>query len=51
VEKIIRVYVENRHADELFIDTFDRIGVDPFKNRVYEGRAHGKAKANERKVA
>ena len=23
----------------------------PFKNRVYEGRAHGKAKQSERKVA
>ena len=51
VEKIIKVYVENRHPDERFLDTFDRIGVDPFKNRVYEGRAHGKAKAAERKVA
>ncbi len=51
VSKIIQVYVENRHADECFLDTFDRIGVDPFKNRVYEGRAHGKAKASERKVA
>ncbi|MBK7898662.1 MAG: nitrite/sulfite reductase [Azonexus sp.] len=51
VSKIIQVYVENRHADECFLDTFDRIGVDPFKNRVYEGRAHGKAKSGERKVA
>ena len=51
ISKIIQVYVENRHADECFLDTYDRIGVDPFKNRVYEGRAHGKAKANERKVA
>lgn len=47
VEKIIKVYLENRHPDERFIDTFDRIGIDPFKNRVYEGRAHGKAKQKE----
>ena len=47
VEKIIQVYLENRHVDERFIDTFDRIGIDPFKNRVYEGRAHGKAKQKE----
>ncbi len=47
VAKIIAVYLENRHADEHFIDTFDRIGIDPFKNRVYEGRAHGKAKQKE----
>ncbi len=47
VAKIIQVYLDNRYADERFIDTFDRIGIDPFKNRVYEGRAHGKAKHKE----
>ena len=47
VDKIIKVYIENRHADERFLDTFDRIGIDPFKNRVYEGRAHGQARAAE----
>ncbi len=51
VDKIIKVYLENRHADERFLDTFDRIGIDPFKNRVYEGRAHGKAKAAEKEAA
>ena len=51
VDKIIKVYIENRHADERFLDTFDRIGIDPFKNRVYEGRAHGKAKAAEKEAA
>ncbi len=51
VEKIIQVYLESRHPDERFIDTFDRIGIDPFKNRVYEGRAHGKAKAAEKEAA
>jgi sulfite reductase (NADPH) hemoprotein beta-component len=51
VDKIIKVYLENRHADERFLDTFDRIGIDPFKNRVYEGRAHGKAKAAEKEIA
>ena len=35
IEKIIAVYVEQRHADELFIDTYQRIGIDPFKERVY----------------
>jgi len=29
------VYLERRHEDELFIDTVRRIGVDPFKERVY----------------
>jgi sulfite reductase (NADPH) hemoprotein beta-component len=51
VDKIIKVYLESRHADERFLDTFDRIGIDPFKNRVYEGRAHGKAKAAEKEIA
>ncbi len=52
VAKIIQVYVDNRHEDERFLDTLDRIGIDPFKNRVYEGRAHGAAKkSQERKVA
>jgi sulfite reductase (NADPH) hemoprotein beta-component len=51
VDKIIKVYIENRHADERFLDTFDRIGLDPFKNRVYEGRAHGKAKVAQQEAA
>ncbi len=44
VEKIIGVYLAHRHPDETFLDTFDRIGVEPFKNKVYEDRAHGRAK-------
>ncbi|WP_415033508.1 nitrite/sulfite reductase [Azonexus sp.] len=47
VEKIIGVYLEARHADERFIDTFDRIGIAPFKNKVYAERAHGRAKHKE----
>lgn len=35
IEKIIGVYVENRNKDERFIDTFRRIGITPFKERVY----------------
>ncbi|WP_028451802.1 nitrite/sulfite reductase [Chitinilyticum aquatile] len=44
MSKIIQVFVDNREGDERFIDTFDRIGVDPFKNKVYEGRPAGRAK-------
>ena len=51
IDKIIKVYLANRHADERFLDTLDRIGIDPFKNRVYEGRAHGKARISEREAA
>jgi len=35
IEKIIAVYVEMRTEDERFIDTFRRIGIAPFKARVY----------------
>ncbi|WP_312481658.1 nitrite/sulfite reductase [Stutzerimonas nitrititolerans] len=35
IEKIIGVYVEQRNEDEQFLDTFRRIGIDPFKERVY----------------
>jgi len=35
IGKILDVYVENRHGDELFIDTYRRIGLDPFKESVY----------------
>ncbi len=36
IEKLIRVYIENRTEEELFIDTYQRIGMKPFKERVYD---------------
>ena len=38
VKALIAVYVEQRTPTERFIDTFDRIGIAPFKARAYEGR-------------
>ncbi|MBT8147147.1 MAG: nitrite/sulfite reductase [Gammaproteobacteria bacterium] len=35
IGKIVSVYREQREADETFIDTYDRIGMAPFKERVY----------------
>ncbi len=35
VEKIIQVYLEQRSDGERFIETYNRIGMDPFKERVY----------------
>ena len=35
VEKIAKVYIENRVEGERFVDTFYRIGIEPFKGRVY----------------
>jgi len=39
IQKLIDVYVENRNAEELFVDTYRRIGATPFKERVY-AKAH-----------
>ena len=39
VEDIAAAYLELRERpDELFIDTVERVGVDPFKERVYAAR-------------
>lgn len=35
ISKIIAVYIEQRSAEEPFIDTYNRIGIQPFKERVY----------------
>jgi sulfite reductase (NADPH) hemoprotein beta-component len=35
IEKILATYVDARQPGERFIDTFRRIGIEPFKRRVY----------------
>jgi sulfite reductase (NADPH) hemoprotein beta-component len=35
IEKILDVYVKNRTDEELFADTYRRIGITPFKENVY----------------
>jgi sulfite reductase (NADPH) hemoprotein beta-component len=35
VERLIETYLAQRHEDERFIDTVRRIGLEPFKERVY----------------
>ncbi len=45
VSALIETYIDNRHEDERFIDTVRRIGLEPFKARVYG------EKQVERKVA
>lgn len=35
IEKIIRVYIDRRIEGEHFLDTYQRIGVNPFKERIY----------------
>ena len=52
IEKIIAVYVAHRHADETFLDTLDRIGTEPFKDKVYEGKVRrGKPAPTEKEAA
>ena len=36
VEEIVNVYLDNREEEERFIDVFKRIGIKPFKEKVYE---------------
>jgi len=38
VERILQTYLDERHEDERFIDTVSRIGIEPFKARVYAER-------------
>ncbi len=35
IARLLDVYVRERHEDELFIDTVERVGVEPFKTHVY----------------
>lgn len=45
IEKLVRTYVDLRHADEAFVDTVSRVGVEPFKRSVYntEGSVYNAA--------
>jgi len=35
LKKILDLYVDQRQGDEIFLDTFNRIGMKPFKEAVY----------------
>jgi len=35
IARLLDVYVDHRHEDERFVDTVRRLGLDPFKERVY----------------
>lgn len=35
IEKVLEVFTQQRHPEELFIDTYRRVGIDPFKEYVY----------------
>jgi len=38
ISKVIDTFVEHREEGERFIDTYSRIGIAPFKERVYASR-------------
>ena len=40
VEKLLEVYLERRIERERFVDTVQRLGVEPFKTHVYRESAH-----------
>jgi len=40
ISRLIDTYIDNRHEDEAFVDTVHRIGIEPFKERVYAAAAH-----------
>ncbi|MGL1833968.1 nitrite/sulfite reductase [Rhodocyclaceae bacterium SMB388] len=46
VEQLIRTYLALRHADERFIDTVRRTGIEPFKQGVYADRQPQRRVAN-----
>jgi sulfite reductase (NADPH) hemoprotein beta-component len=36
IENIVDAYIDNRQNDERFLDTYRRIGIEPFKEAVYQ---------------
>ena len=50
IEKMIKLYLRERHEDELFLDVVERLGIEPFQKAVYGERTRGQRNA-ERKVA
>ncbi|WP_454732146.1 MULTISPECIES: nitrite/sulfite reductase [Cupriavidus] len=45
VSRIIDTFVANRHEDERFIDVLGRVGIAPFKERVYADKQRERAEA------
>ena len=43
IDRLLETFVQRRYADERFVDTVHRIGLDPFKHNVYREREHAEA--------
>lgn len=41
IERLLEVYVAERRPDERFVDTVHRVGLEPFRERVYAERIEG----------
>jgi sulfite reductase (NADPH) hemoprotein beta-component len=39
IARLLEVYVEQRQSEERFLDTVRRLGIKPFKERVYAASA------------
>ena len=46
VTKLLETYVSLREPEERFVDTVVRVGLDPFKTRVYGDKNKKKEAAN-----
>ena len=51
ITALINVYVDHRTPSERFIDTYQRLGIEPFKERAYAGRDRRKPAITEQGVA
>ncbi|MBL8391439.1 MAG: nitrite/sulfite reductase [Candidatus Accumulibacter sp.] len=47
IEALVTVYIEQRLPSERFIDTLQRIGIEPFKVRAYAGRDRRRGASQE----
>ena len=46
IENLVKTYLANRYEDEQFVDTVNRLGVEPFKINVYGEKGHAKVAAH-----
>ncbi|OHC67097.1 MAG: sulfite reductase [Rhodocyclales bacterium RIFCSPLOWO2_02_FULL_63_24] len=46
VERLIGVYLTTRHTEERFIDTVQRLGIEPFRSAAYPNPNHSRRVAN-----
>lgn len=50
ITRIVQVYTDNQRPGEKFLDTFDRVGPEPFKNRLYADRGQTEANSSKQSI-